>query len=170
MSQFLDKTVAAEWRANHTVSIRANLVQTKKNPITEDFIFDLDKEIGRGGVGAVVVGESKKEKSALYAIKLCDKAAVSVSRLTREVLLLKDVDAITHLSLCDVSPDVIGVAADVSHVNTRGITKARAVRGSPPPAGAPGRGPRGVQGFRATTAKGRAPHPLRCMRARPRAL
>ena len=91
MSQFLDKTVAAEWRANHTVSIRANLVQTKKSPITDDFIFDLEKEIGRGGVGAVVVGESKKEKGALYAIKVCDKSAVSVSRLTREVLLLKDV-------------------------------------------------------------------------------
>ena len=34
-------------------------------------------------------------------------------------LLLKDVDAITHLSLVDRSADVVGVAADVSHINTK---------------------------------------------------
>ncbi len=34
-------------------------------------------------------------------------------------LLLKDVDAITHLSLCDRAVDVIGVAADCSHINTK---------------------------------------------------
>ncbi len=33
-------------------------------------------------------------------------------------LLLKDVKGITALSLVDRAPDVIGVAADVSHVNT----------------------------------------------------
>ena len=34
-------------------------------------------------------------------------------------LLLKDIDAISHLSLVDRAPDVIGVAADVGHLNTK---------------------------------------------------
>ena len=98
VSQFLDKNTAASWRANHTVSIRANLVQTRTNPIDDDFKFDVDKEIGRGGVGFVVVGESR-DLGDPYAIKLCDKTAASVSRLSREILLLKDVDHVNVIRL-----------------------------------------------------------------------
>ena len=43
-------------------------------------------------------------------------------------LLLKDVDAITHLSLVDRSADVVGVAADVSHINTKAKVRAAARR------------------------------------------
>jgi hypothetical protein len=34
-------------------------------------------------------------------------------------LLLKDIDAITSLALVDRSADVVGVAADCSHINTK---------------------------------------------------
>jgi len=98
LSQFLDKGVAASWRANHTVSIRANLVQTRTSPIEDDYSFELEKEIGRGGVGFVVVGESKELKD-LFAIKVCDKTVSSLSRLSREILLLKDVDHINIIRL-----------------------------------------------------------------------
>jgi malate dehydrogenase len=51
-------------------------------------------------------------------------------------LLLKDVKGITALSLVDRAPDVIGVAADVSHVNTSAKVRFRVLQHSlpsPPP-------------------------------------
>lgn len=105
-SQFLDKNVAASWRANHTVSIRSNLIQTKSNSIEDDYTFNRSKELGRGGVGFVVVGEAKKQND-LYAIKICDKTSSSQARLSREVLLLKDVDHVNIIRLFSVydAPD-----------------------------------------------------------------
>ncbi len=63
-------------------------------------------------------------------------------------LLLKDVDAITHLSLVDRSADVVGVAADVSHINTKAKVRSpprlcaaarscRSFAALPPPSPAP---------------------------------
>jgi len=97
-SQFLDKETAASWRANHTVSIRANLIKTYTTDIKNDYKFDLSAELGRGGVGFVVMGESNDLKDH-YAIKVCDKTAASVSRLSREILLLKDVDHVNIIRL-----------------------------------------------------------------------
>ena len=100
-SQFLDKNVAASWRANHTVSIRSNMIQTRANNIEDDFTFDREKELGRGGVGFVVVGENNKSHD-YYAIKICDKSSSSQARLSREVLLLKDVDHVNIIRLFSV--------------------------------------------------------------------
>ena len=105
-SEFLDKDVAASWRANHTVSIRSNLIQIKSNNIEDDYTFNRSKELGRGGVGFVVVGEANKTND-YYAIKICDKSSSSQARLSREVLLLKDVDHVNIIRLFSVydAPD-----------------------------------------------------------------
>ena len=65
----MNKEVAAEWRANHTVSIRSNLIQTKTTEIEDVYDFNLSQELGRGGVGFVVVGQHKVNQD-LYAIKV----------------------------------------------------------------------------------------------------
>jgi hypothetical protein len=40
----------------------------------DDFFLDLDQELGKGGCGVVVVGESK-DTHAQYAIKIVSKGA-----------------------------------------------------------------------------------------------
>lgn len=97
-SQFLNKETAASWRANHNVSIRANLVQTHVTNIEKDYILHQNKELGRGGIGTVFIGECK-QRHDLFAIKVCDKSSASVSRLSREIILLKDVDHVNIVRL-----------------------------------------------------------------------
>jgi hypothetical protein len=76
-----------------TASIRGNLVRTYNYPIETDYVIFPDKELGKGGVGVVYVGQ-KKENNAYYAIKYVNKIAYEreVARLERELKLLKDVD------------------------------------------------------------------------------
>ncbi len=79
------------WRASYSTSLRGNLVRTYKTPIDDDYYIDNDHELGKGGCGVVVVGESK-ESHAQYAIKIVNKSTAERGRLDRELKLLKDVD------------------------------------------------------------------------------
>jgi len=76
-----------------TSSIRGNLVRTFNYSIEDDFIVHIDKELGKGGVGVVYVGE-RRDNQHKYAVKYVNKVAYEreVIRLERELKLLKDVD------------------------------------------------------------------------------
>jgi len=59
----------ASWNESFTKSVRADLVQMRFNPIEEDFDLNLERELGKGGCGVVVVGE-KRDNQEIFAIKL----------------------------------------------------------------------------------------------------
>lgn len=86
-----NKTAKASSRPTHTTSVRGNLVKTYKIDINDDYILDIDQELGKGGCGVVVVGEHKELRTQ-YAIKIVDKSHAERGRLDRELKLLKDVD------------------------------------------------------------------------------
>jgi calcium-dependent protein kinase len=85
------KTIKTNTRSTHTTSVRGNLVKTYKTDINDDYILDVDQELGKGGCGVVVVGEHKELRTQ-YAIKIVDKSHAERGRLDRELKLLKDVD------------------------------------------------------------------------------
>ena len=85
------KNLKLSVRPNHTTSIRGNLVKTYRKDINEDYIVDVEQELGKGGCGVVVVGEHR-ELHTHYAIKIVDKSHAERGRLDRELKLLKDVD------------------------------------------------------------------------------
>lgn len=80
-------------KSRYTASIRGNLVRTFNYPVERDYNILTDRELGKGGVGVVYIGE-KKENRQLYAIKYVNKIAYEreAVRLERELKLLKDVD------------------------------------------------------------------------------
>lgn len=85
-----NRLLKQNWR-RFTSTLRGNLVRTYNSPIEDDFHIDIEHEIGKGGVGVVVVGE-RKDNHELYAIKFVNKATAELGRLDRELKLLKDVD------------------------------------------------------------------------------
>ena len=81
----------ADWKAKHSSSVRSSLIQRFKVKVGEDYELMMDKVLGKGGCGVVVVGRFM-QTNHLYAVKICDTNKCDRARLEREVLLLKDVD------------------------------------------------------------------------------
>jgi hypothetical protein len=63
-------------KLTHATSLRGNMVRTYTASIEDDFYLDVDQELGKGGCGVVVVGESK-DTHAQYAIKIVNKISGS---------------------------------------------------------------------------------------------
>ncbi len=79
------------WKLNYSSSVRGTLVKRKTSDIDDDYCILYEQFLGKGGCGVVHIGENLANDQ-LYAIKICNKADNDLSRLEREILLLKDVD------------------------------------------------------------------------------
>lgn len=97
-----------KFKDTHTNCLRGNFVQTIRTPIELDYHIDVDDELGKGGCGVVVVGESIATAEP-YAIKMVNKTSFERGRLERELKLLKDVDHPNIVRLFRVYDDPINV-------------------------------------------------------------
>ena len=79
------------WKLNYSSSVRGTLVKRKTSNIDDDYCILYEQFLGKGGCGVVHIGESLANDQ-VYAIKICSKADNDLSRLEREIMLLKDVD------------------------------------------------------------------------------